>query len=889
MDAQRERRRARQRAPRASFPAAGLAYWTDGREERIIYVTPGYRMVALNAKTGSRSPRFGKNGIVDLKEDDDQAIDPMSPEIGLHAAPIVDQRCGDHRRGAQARRRAHQQDQREGLRPRDSTCAPASACGPSTPFPSPANPGSNTWEKDSWSYTGNTGSWGQMSVDEELGLVYIGVELPTGDYYGGHRPGNNLFGESMVAVDLKTGKVKWHYQYVHHGIWDMDNPCPPILADIIVNGRTVKAVAQPTKQAFLYVLNRETGEPIWPIVEKPVAKGDVPGEWYSPTQPFPTKPPAYDRQGIVDRRSDRLHARAASRSGADRFKRYKIGPMFTPGSLSKPEGPLATLTLATAGGGSNWPGGSYDPETHIVYVSSQAAVTPDRAGARQQGPDGYELQSGTAAPAAGRGRAVREHRPVAGYGGSGCGRAASGDSAAARWRWPDGQGLPLIKPPYGQISAIDLNKGEILWQVAHGETPDNIRDHPALKGMNIPRTGRPGTAGTLVTKTLVIVGEKGTVTHAERDQRARICGHTTRPPARTPARFHARAADRLADDLYRSTASNTSSSPSRAATTRRSIARTACPIKTARIVKTRPGASHRLKSVIPILAYAAAHLDEDLSLAALASQTGLSQFQLHRMFSATAGETLKQFTLRLRLGRAAVMLLAGGDSVLDIALACGFQSHEVFIRAFRQRFEMTPTAYRARGFVAGAGKAAATRGIGSNNRSVRRALSQEQARASQRREMPYSITKKELSPQPVLVLRRKVKPPRSEPRWRRFSVRCSCTRRRPARRWWASHSRGISNGGPGLVTIEAGLPVAAAPREVSEGEGVRRRIAGRACGATTHTGPYDKLCEAHAAVEVWIEEQGLTAAGAPWEIYTTDPADHPDPKDWKTDIFWPLT
>ena len=159
-------------------------------------------------------------------------------------------------------------------------------------IPQPGEFGNDTWENDSWAYTGNTGVWGQISVDEELGLAYLPVELPTGDYYGGHRPGNGLFGESLVAVDLKTGKRKWHYQLVHHGIWDMDIPCAPILADITVNGRTVKAVAQPTKQAFLYVFDRVTGQPIWPIEERPVPKGDVPGEWYSPTQPFPTKPPA---------------------------------------------------------------------------------------------------------------------------------------------------------------------------------------------------------------------------------------------------------------------------------------------------------------------------------------------------------------------------------------------------------------------------------------------------------------------------------------------------------------------------------------------------------------------------------------------------------------------
>jgi quinoprotein glucose dehydrogenase len=498
-------------APR-KLSGRGLSYWTDGREERILYVTPGYRLVALNAKTGMAVGTFGKNGIVDLKEDDDQTIDLMSSEIGLHSAPIVTKDVvivgAAHKPGGVPTSKTNVKgyvrafDARTGKR-----------LWTFHTIPKPGEPGLNTWEKDSWSYTGNTGSWGQMSVDEDLGLVYMGIELPTGDYYGGHRPGNNLFGESMVAADIKTGKVKWYYQYVHHGIWDMDNPCPPILADVVVDGRPVKVVAQPTKQAFLYVLNRETGVPVWPIVEKPVEKGDVPGEWYSPTQPFPTKPPAYDRQGIAV--SDLIDFSPAMRAEAEQvIKRYKIGPMFTPGSLSKPEGPLATLTLATAGGGSNWPGGSYDPETHIVYVSSQAAVTQIGLIPGNKERTDVDYQSGTASPAAGRGRAGANIVPSRATAAQGADEPPPATPAAA----PAGgggltvRGLPLIKPPYGQISAIDLNKGEILWQVAHGETPDNVRNHPDLKGMNIPRTGRTGTAGQLVTKTLVIVGEKGTIT-----------------------------------------------------------------------------------------------------------------------------------------------------------------------------------------------------------------------------------------------------------------------------------------------------------------------------------------------------------------------------------------
>ena len=284
-------------APR-QLSGRGLAYWTDGKEERILYVTPGYRLVALDAKTGSPSPGFGSDGIVDLKQDFDQQID-LDDGAGRPARDADGRRQRrDRRRRVRDRRQPEEQDATSRATCAASTCAPASGCGSSTPFRGPGEFGNDTWLKDSWAYTGNTGVWAQISVDEELGLAYLPVELPTHDYYGGDRPGNNLFAESLVAVDLQTGKRKWHYQLVHHGIWDMDIPCAPILADITVNGRTVKAVAQPTKQAFLYVFNRETGEPIWPIEERPVPKGDAPGEWYSPTQPFPTKPPAYDGQGL---------------------------------------------------------------------------------------------------------------------------------------------------------------------------------------------------------------------------------------------------------------------------------------------------------------------------------------------------------------------------------------------------------------------------------------------------------------------------------------------------------------------------------------------------------------------------------------------------------------
>jgi len=491
-----EREGARGDAAPRQLSGRGLSYWSDGREERILYVTPGYRLIALDARTGNMVPGFGRNGVVDLKLDDDQEIDLVTGEVGLHATPVV---AGDtvivgaaHRPGGvpkvmkNVRGYVRGFDVRTGKRLWIFHTIPLSN-----------EYGYETWENKSAENTGNTGVWGQISVDEELGMVYIPVELPTGDYYGGHRPGNGLFGESVVALDLKTGQRKWHFQLVHHGIWDNDIPCAPMLVDITINGRTVKALAQPTKQAFLYVFDRTNGQPIWPIPERPVEKGDVPGEWYAATQPYPSKPPAYDRQGSsVD---DLIDFTPALRAEAVKLaSRYKMGPIFTPPVVSKWEGPLGTLGMATAGGGTNWAGGSYDPETHIAYIPSQrimgslALVPSDGNRSDMSYISGVARPPAAAAPAAGGAPAA-----AAGEGGGG---------------GLNVQGLPLAKPPYASITAIDLNKGDIIWQIAHGETPDNIRNHPALKGINIPRTGRPGVFGVLVTRTLVISGERGTFT-----------------------------------------------------------------------------------------------------------------------------------------------------------------------------------------------------------------------------------------------------------------------------------------------------------------------------------------------------------------------------------------
>jgi quinoprotein glucose dehydrogenase len=331
-------------------------------------------------------------------------------------------------------------------------------------------------------------------------------------------------------VDLKTGKRKWHYQLIHHGLWDMDISAPPILGDIVVNGVTIKAVAQPTKQSMLYVFDRVTGQPVWPIEEKPVPKGDVPGEWYSPTQPFPTKPPAYDRNGIsVDDlidftpklRADALHV----------IEPYAIGPVFTPPVMSKIGGPLALLTLGTNNGGTNWAGGSFDPESHLLFVSScSSCIIPDGIVAAPKEVSDMGYLKGTA------GQPV-----VARMGGTGAGEGADAQAAAARGvkgipaapakGGPPRaglavDGLPLIKPPYGRMTAIDLDKGEIKWQIPFGPTPDVVRYSPLLKEMKIPPTGETGlSVGSLATKTLLIAGDGAVGTSAAGIRGAALRGY----------------------------------------------------------------------------------------------------------------------------------------------------------------------------------------------------------------------------------------------------------------------------------------------------------------------------------------------------------------------------
>jgi quinoprotein glucose dehydrogenase len=534
-------------APR-QLSGRGVSYWTDGRgDDRVLFVTTGYRLVSLNAHTGQPVSSFGNNGIVDLKVGvvygNRQPINLETGEIGLHATPTVTKDAiligSSFKEGTQV----VTHNNTKGL-VRAFDVRTGKLLWTFNTIPRPGEFGNETWENDSWAVNGNAGVWTQITVDEEAGLAYLPVEDPTSDQYGGHRPGNNLFADSLVCVDLKTGVRKWHFQVAHHPIWDYDLSSAPLLADINVNGRAIKAVALPSKESFLYVFDRITGEPVWPIEERPVPQSDVPGEKTSPTQPFPTKPPAYARQAVTP--DELINFTPALRAEAiEAVKKYRMGPMFLPPVVSKVDGPIQAITIGTLGGGTNWPGASYDPENHVVYaqaanagVSLLGLVEPPKgfsdiryvAGVAgrpfriNEGPgfgtaaDAPKLSASQAklqqlgvkvedapapapAPAAGGAPA-----PPAGGGGGGL----------------NVQGLPIVKPPYGVLSAINLDRGELMFQVPHGDTPDAIRNHPALRGLNIPKTGQQGSVGLMVTKTLVILGDPQVTTTPEHPRGAML-------------------------------------------------------------------------------------------------------------------------------------------------------------------------------------------------------------------------------------------------------------------------------------------------------------------------------------------------------------------------------
>jgi glucose dehydrogenase len=443
----------------------GVAFYrTPEGEGRVIAVTPGYTLVSLDAETGLPDPQFGKQGLVDLTVGLRRAPD-RSLDIGLTAPPlVVDDVIVVGSAHAVSFRPPSRANVKGDVRAYDANSG--ELLWTFRTIPEADEAGSETWLAGSAAYTGNAGVWAPMSADPDLGLVYLPVESATGDQYGGDRPGANLYASSLVAVDLRTGRRRWHFQHAHHDIWDWDTAAPPILADLPDGRRLVVLL---TKQAYAFVFDRATGEPVWPIEEVPVPASDVPGEWTSPTQPAPLLPPPFDRQGVTP--DDLIDYTPEIRSAVrELISQWRLGPLYQPPSLAAAaDGTTGTLRLPSSTGGANWEGGAYDPGTGWVYVPSRTQV---------------EVMSLVHEPESSDIRFI-----------------------SGRLRPPKVFDLPLVKPPWGRITAIDLNSGELRWMMANGETPSEVRNNPALQGVHLPRTGKPTRAGILVTDTLLFAGE----------------------------------------------------------------------------------------------------------------------------------------------------------------------------------------------------------------------------------------------------------------------------------------------------------------------------------------------------------------------------------------------
>ena len=464
----------------------GVAYWTDGKgDERILMGTLDGYIIAVDAKTGKPILSFGDHGKTDLYAPVPRAtrhtlrlplgeshyVSVDSPPVVVRDTVIVGSSMSDRTPTKEwAPGYVQAFDVRTGkLKWVFHT------------IPLDGEPGAETWKDHSNRYTGNADVWSMMSGDDELGHVYLPTTTPNSDYWGGARKGSGLYAESVVAVDVETGKKVWHFQAVHHGIWDYDFPAAPTLMDITVGGKKIKALAQVSKQGFTYVFDRVTGKPVWPIKERPVAPSDIPGEEAWPTQPFPTKPPPFERQGVTT--NDVIDFTPELRAqGLEILKNYKYGPLFTPLSLYKKGGTRGTIQVPGQNGGANWGGSGADPESGFLYVPSRMAPTMM---VLSPGKPSFSnlayVRNGSFGP-----ESVHPDHPEP----------------------PNGpQGLPLLKPPYSQLTAYDMNKGEIAWQIPTGMGSNAIRNHPALKGLNLPSLGGQGSmGGPLITKTIVFHG-----------------------------------------------------------------------------------------------------------------------------------------------------------------------------------------------------------------------------------------------------------------------------------------------------------------------------------------------------------------------------------------------
>ena len=454
----------------------GIAVWRDARDggKMRIFLNTRYRLISLDAKSGQPIDSFGDNGVVDLSQGLVWQINKMhytetSPSVVYKDLVIVGNGVGD--------RLVYKNDPPGDVRAFDARTG--KRVWTFHTIPQAGEFGNDTWGGDSWKFTGHTNVWAPFTVDERRGLLYLPVSTPSNDFYGGNRPGNGLFGETLVCLDANTGQRKWHFQIVHHGLWDYDLASPPVLATITVDGKKVDAVVQLTKEGFAFVFDRVTGKPVWPIEERPVPESDIPGEHASPTQPFPTKPPAYTPQGVTLDDAFDLTPELKAEAQAE-MKKYRLGPLFTPPSLR------GTLMRPGIIGGANWGGGAFDPDSGLLYVKTtnepalMRVKKTDRSAANPRASEVDAEWSGDL-----------------------------GAQATFHGR------LPLTKPPYGHVTAIDLNHGTIAWQRPFGDWPE-LRDNPALKNVKLPaELGIAGPQGGVVTKGgLFFIGGEDMSLHA---------------------------------------------------------------------------------------------------------------------------------------------------------------------------------------------------------------------------------------------------------------------------------------------------------------------------------------------------------------------------------------
>lgn len=460
------------------FVHRGVATWTDGRERRIL-IASRWRLIALDARTGRAIPGFGSNGEVDLTADLIWSVEKRhytntSPPVVYKDLVIVGNGVGDrlvYKRDPPGDVQAF--DVRTGRR-----------VWRFTPIPQPGEYGNETWEDSSWARMGHTNVWAPFTVDVARGLAYLPFGTPSNDWYGGERKGDNLFAESIVCLDASTGRRVWHFQVTHHGLWDYDLPAPPVLATIRKDGRPLDIVAVVTKQGWVLAFDRVTGEPVWPMEERPVPRSDVPGERTAPTQPFPTKPPPFAQQGFVE--ADVIDfTPEVRRLALEEVRKYRTGPIYTPPSLQ------GTIAMPGVIGGGGWGGGALDPETGVLYVKATNSPALFKLYRVETPSDTVQAEYTVEL---GRSLGVR---------------APTRDDADR------GPALPINKPPYGTLTAIDLDRGEHVWQVPLGDDPA-VRNHPLLKGATLPPLlGVRGSPGPIVTRGgLVFVTGGGPVLYA---------------------------------------------------------------------------------------------------------------------------------------------------------------------------------------------------------------------------------------------------------------------------------------------------------------------------------------------------------------------------------------